>query len=282
MMAHAMLSLSSRGEVLSTLARAHDIGVEAYTLHGAVLRAVEAAAQRGARVAVALDGSPPHDTGGRLAAENRRLARELRASGAAVTLAKGVHAKEIRADGELYLDEKNWDTGDLVVREDDYVAARAIPAIKHKALAREASLLSGARRADGVIVESESFGCCNSVDGALAALARAGAAPRLLVSERDLRGNLRERKAIEKLVRDGAQVRVCRDSEKLAVAGDRAWLGSANATVAFGAADCIDWGLCTGDAAIVRAVRDRLEAQWRSAKPYVASALDTEEPLRVS
>ena len=40
-------------------------------------------------------------------------------------------------------------------------------------------------------------------------------------------------------------MRVCGDSEKLAVAGERVWLGSANATVAFGQSDCIDWGVQT-------------------------------------
>lgn len=128
------------------------------------------------------------------------------------------------------------------MREDDPAAARAIPMIKHEALAQEAVLLDGAPKSAGVIVESESFGCCNGVYGRLRALAHAGAAPRLLVSERELRGNAREREVLEALVREGARVRVCDDSEKLAVAGDRVWLGSANATVAFGGSDCIDWG----------------------------------------
>jgi hypothetical protein len=262
-----MLSLSSVGEVVSALASARDVALEAYTLHGPVLRAVEGAARRGARVTVALDGLPHNDPNGHLAAENRRLAGELRAAGAAVSLEEPVHAKAIRAGGTLYLDEKNWGAGDLVVREDDAAAARAIPMIKHEALAQEAALLDAAPKNSGVIVESESFGCCNGVYGRLGALARAGAAPRLLVSERELRGNAREREVLEALVREGARVRVCGDSEKLAVAGERVWLGSANATVAFGKSDCIDWGVQTSDAAIVGAVRDRLEAQWRSARP---------------
>ena len=262
-----MLSLSSAGEVVAALASARDIALQAYTLHGPVLRAVEEAARRGACVTVALDGVPHNDPNGHLAAENRRLAGELRTAGALVTLDEPVHAKVIRAGGTLCLDEKNWGTGDLVVREDDPAAARAIAMIKHEALAQEAALLDGAPKSAGVIVESESFGCCNGVYGRLRALARAGAAPRLLVSERELRGNAREREVLEALVREGARVRVCGDSEKLAVAGDRVWLGSANATVAFGESDCIDWGVQTADAAIVHAVRERLETQWRGAKP---------------
>jgi hypothetical protein len=262
-----MLSLSSTGEVVSALGCARDVAVEAYTLHGSVLRAVEAAARRGARVTVALDGDPYDDPNGHLAAENRRLAGELRDAGAAVSLGEPVHAKAIRAGGELYLDEKNWGTGDLILREDDAAAAEAIPMLKHEALAQEAALLDAAPKNAGIIVESESFGCCNRVYGRLGALARAGASPRLLVCERELRGNARERDVLNGLVRQGVRVRVCSDSAKLAVAGDRAWLGSANATVAYGESDCVDWGVRTADAAIVGAVRERLETQWCGAKP---------------
>lgn len=60
---------------------------------------------------------------------------------------------------------------------------------------------------------------------------------------------------------------LCDDSEKLAAAGDRAWLGSANASCAFGIYDMIDWGLTTNDAAIARTARARLEATWRTARP---------------
>ena len=79
----------------------------------------------------------------------------------------------------LYLDEKNWQRDDLVLREDDATKAAPIATIKHEALAREAQLLRDARRGDGAIVESESFGCCNAVYGALSNVgaSRRGAAP---------------------------------------------------------------------------------------------------------
>ncbi|MGC1380012.1 MAG: hypothetical protein WA814_03170, partial [Candidatus Baltobacteraceae bacterium] len=73
-------------------------------------------------------------------------------------------------------------------------------------------------------------------------------------------------RTLERLARDGVSVRLCRDSEKLAVAGDRVWLGSANATVAFGASDEIDWGAATSEPTIVCAARDRIEAAWAAAK----------------
>ncbi|MBV9718880.1 MAG: hypothetical protein JOZ77_06150 [Candidatus Eremiobacteraeota bacterium] len=256
-----MLALSSSAELLQALARAARIDVEAYTLSGPVLRAVETAARRGAHVAVHLEETPYN--AGHLATENRKVASQLRRAGANAALEHPLHAKEIVTDGTLYLDEKNWRPGDLILRDDDAADASTIPQIKHEALEYERRLLDGARRDDEVIVESESFGCCNAVYSELKTM---GAdAPRLLVCERELRGNRRELAILEALTAKGVRVRVCSDSEKLAVAGDRAWLGSANATLAAPAADGPDWGLCTGDADIVRAVRARLESEWRRA-----------------
>ncbi|MGC1381476.1 MAG: hypothetical protein WA814_10710, partial [Candidatus Baltobacteraceae bacterium] len=191
------MQLSSTARVLTALARGERIAAEAYTLHGDVLHAIEAAARRGASVVIRLAGSPYEDPKGRLARENAALVRELRAAGADAALEPGLHAKAIEVDGTLYLDEKNWQSGDLVVSIADPAEAATIPAVKHEALAREAQALRDARRDDGPIVESESFGCCNAVCGARDALARAGARPRWLVAERDLRGNDRERRTLE-------------------------------------------------------------------------------------
>ncbi len=256
------------GEVCGALSGARQIDLQAYTVFGPALRAVEAAARRGAEVTVHLEGQPfnnPH-----LAKENQNVAAQLRAAGATVTLGHPLHAKALTVDGTLYLDEKNWHSGDLVLRVDDPAEAATIPMIKHEALAREGQLIGSASSADRVIVESESFGCCNKVYSELRQAALAGAAPRLLVSSRDLSGNAREREVVEALVRDGVSVRVCDDSEKLAVAGDAAWLGSANATIAAPGTDSTDWGLDTCNATIVAAVRSRLETQWQAARALKA------------
>lgn len=263
-----MVALSSTSEVLERLASAREISAEAYTLHGPVLRALEAAARRGAHVAVRLEGAPFDDPKGSLAKENAKRAAELRSAGALATLGHPLHAKEIAIDGILYLDEKNWGSNDMVLRSDDPAEAASIPATKAEALAQEAQLIERARRLDEVVVESESFGSNNAPYAALKELGIAGAAPRLLVSDRDLRGNDRERDVLEGLVRDGVRVRICKDSEKLAVAGERAWLGSANATATYGKTDMTDWGLRTENAEIVNAVRDRLESQWQTAKEF--------------
>jgi len=268
-MGAAMVKLSSTRELFAALARAETIDVRAYTLRGPILGALEAAARRGARVAAELERSPDQKPRGSLARENRRVVGELRAAGVDAVLADPVHAKSIVADGSLFLDDRNWNASDLVLRDDDRADAASIPMLKHEALAAEARLLGQARREDGAIVASESFGCCNGVYSALDALAKRGGAPRLIVCERELRGNERERRVLRALAREGVRVRVSRDTEKLAAAGDRVWIGSANATVAFGRADLPDWGLYSGDSAIVAAVRARLESEWSRAKPLV-------------
>jgi hypothetical protein len=265
-MAAPMLELTTTDAVAAKIAGGRSIVAQAYTVHGPVLRALETAARRGARVSVRLEGNPYEDRKGSLARENARLAGELRASGADAALAQGLHAKEVDVDGVRYLDEKNWRQDDLVVRVPGAAHPGAVAEIKHEALAREAQLLRKCGGSGDAIVESESFGCCNAVYGALRALAREGAAPRLLVAGTDLHGNARERGALERLERDGVRVRVCKDSEKLAAAGNGAWLGSANATVAFGESDTIDWGACTRSRPVVAAVRARLQKTWDCAK----------------
>jgi hypothetical protein len=207
-----MVTLSSTGMLLAAMARAKDIAIEAYTLHGPVLDAAEVAAHRGAHVAVALAGDPRGNRDGHLARENEKLVAKLHANGVDATLQSGLHAKEVRVDGTLYLDGKNWHKDDLVLRDADPADA-SISATKFDALDMEARLLRGAAAGDRVLVESESFGCCNAVYGALAKLGLSGAAPRLLVNEGDLRRNAREQRALERLVNDGVRVRICEQTE---------------------------------------------------------------------
>jgi phosphatidylserine/phosphatidylglycerophosphate/cardiolipin synthase-like enzyme len=263
-----MLELSSTDAAIASIESAKLVLVEAYTLHGPVLRALEDAARRGARVQVELERVPFDDAQRHLGRENARIAAELRRAGADARLDDPIHAKTISVDGTLFLDEKNWHEDDIVLRADD---PASIPMTKREALDREAELLCHARACDGVVVESESFGSGNATYRALKALGLAGAAPRLLVSERDLRGSPRERAALSELTRDGVRVRICGDSAKLAVSGNRAWLGSANATYADGRWAMPDWGLCTGDAAIARTVRQRLEREWAGAREFKAA-----------
>lgn len=264
-----MLRLSSMSALLERVKNAREISVEAYTLHGALLGAVKAAAQRGASVVVELERHPFHSRG--LAAENARVADGLRAAGVVAHLCDRVHAKEVQVDGTLFLDEKNWHMGDIVLSESDPAAARSIPMMKEAALAEEAKLLAGADVESDVIVESESFGNGNPTYDALRTLGKAKTAPRLLVSENDLRTARREPAILRDLIADGVRVRVCADSAKLAVAGSSAWLGSANATYAGTGYNMTDWGVRTNDAAIAETVRSRLEAQWAAGRDLPAT-----------
>jgi len=263
-----MLALSSTGEVVERLAHAETVRAEAYTLGAPLVRALAAAARRGARVSVALEAHPYEDRNGSLGRLNARIVERLRAAGVQACLRDGLHAKEMAIDGALYLDEKNWRGDDIVVRLDGAGDRRAVATSRSCALADEGRLLAGAGPGDDVIVESESLGAGNATYAALVELARRGRKPRLLVTRRVLRETPRERALLAHLVRDGVRVRCCDDSAKLAAVGDRAWLGSANATYAGGRWDMSDWGLDTANPEVTSAVRQRLEADWASAKPY--------------
>ncbi len=263
--AAAMLRLSSASAIIAAIAHARNVAVRAYTIHGSVLRALEDASRRGTRVEVRLEETPFADKKGHLAEENRRLVGEMRAAGIDAGLDHPLHSKAIDVDGSLFLDEKNFDGNeDVIVRADDSSDRGAIAWTKSDALEREGALLRDA--GNDALVETETFGRFNPVSAALDRLACEGKAPRLLVSAKALSGNARERAALQRLVDDGVRVRVCDDSAKLAVAGERAWLGSANATVAYGRFDMPDWGTCTSDPQTVAAVRDRLEARWASGR----------------
>lgn len=269
MTAGDVVALSSVEQVLRAIACGRQISVEAYTLRPNVERELERAARRGAAVSVRLEAHPVGDAKGGFAALNERLAARLRAAGADAALGHPVHSKTIAVDGTLYLDEKNWDSGDLVLRAAG-TDAKQIPNDKRDALDAEAGLLRNARASDGAIVESESFGSFNVVESALSGLATAGAAPRLIVSDRELQRDPRERAVLTRLAAEGVAVRVSRDSEKLAAAGNSVWLGSANATSPFGRGAMSDWGICTADDRIARAVRERLERTWSAARPFAA------------
>ena len=100
-----------------------------------------------------------------------------------------------------------------------------------------------ARAGDDAIVESESFGASNAVEHALAELGRAGAAPRLLVASANCMPTPARRPSSNVWSAPASGCAYADDSEKLAAAGERAWLGSANATSPFGCGAMTDWGI---------------------------------------
>lgn len=278
------------GQVLGAIGRSRRVLLAASLLGpGKLLNALEAAARRGARVTVRIEGRPyagsRPEAAARLAERNARSVRALREAGAdasVVDARKGqgppLHLKGAVCDGVAYLDERNWPlTGaDTIVRDTrarDIAALRAALLQRHaragedfwtsqsRALAAETRLLTASHHAQ-VDVESESFGYGDTY-AALKRLASEGVHCRLLVDERAL--TARARAALEHLHADGVQVRTGEFDEKMAIAdASRAWLGSANAT--FGYPGQIDWGLRTDAPGLVRVLQAHFDDHWNASK----------------
>ena len=274
------LSLSSVPDVLTRIAGAHDVAFGSYFLpHGAMRDALAGAAHRGAHVEVTLQADPFRNPFG--ARCNAQAARVLRTAGAGVALLPSdrapFHIKAAVCDGVAYLDDRNWTKRgpEIVVADDDPADVNLVrealaghggadPALatrKDVALAREIDLIEGAGGAP-VTVETERV-ATSPLTLALRRHARAGAKTTLIVG-RSTRRSVREASAIKQLVADGVDVRVRGSNQKLALAGDAAWIGSVNATGASGrSAAQLEWGLLTRDGVLVGAVAATLARDAR-------------------
>ena len=281
-----MITLASSGRVLAALRTSREIACTAYVLRpGPVLDGLESAARRGAQVVVRLEGRPYNDAAGGLQRANAAAIRALQSAGADARLVDrmggdgpALHAKAIVADGTAYLDDCNWlrGGGDTIVRDDassdvamvrDAVYGTGDAPSPVFALRKRDALIGEARVIDEVAgsridVASESIGNGNRVFQAIDARAKSGALVRLLVCARDLRAGARERAALATLARDGVQIRSSPASEKFALDGARAWVGSANASAAFACPDQLDWGLATRARDVIAHLRAHFDARW--------------------
>jgi hypothetical protein len=270
------LSLSSVPDVLGRIASAHDVAFGSYFLtRGPMRDALAGAARHGAHVAVSLQADPYRGSGKR-APDNAASARVLREAGAGVSLFARdqvpFHLKAAVCDGVAYLDDRNWTQRgpEIVVANDDprdvalvrdALAGHGggdatLATRKDEVLRRELALIESAPHA-AVIVETERVGT-SPLTAALRRHARGGA-PTTLVLGRARDRSRSEAATIARLVGDGVVVREGGANEKLALAGDTAWIGSGNATAAFGrGAGQLEWGLVTRDAVLVSAVRSAL------------------------
>ncbi len=289
-----MIALDSAAGFIQTLACAQRIAFSAYSLHpGPVLFALEAAARRGADVNVRVERDPFYDSAGTLHDANAAALDELRQAGAHAEATKPgepvLHLKAAVVDGVAWLDDRNWAGGpaERIVRDDDSAdvaavtaalagepgAGGAVETTKAGALRLEAGLIAGAG-AEALAVETESFGD-GAIYNALLHRAQAHLPTRLIVAGRELSeaGGRTERARLARLVALGVDVRAGDPkhhdlNEKLAVAGDDAWVGSANATYARDAAGAQrDWGLATREPAAVDGLRAAFERNWSVAKP---------------
>jgi hypothetical protein len=269
------LSLSSVSAVRDRVASARDVAFGTYFLpHGPMRDALVDAARRGAHVSVTLQADPYRNPYGKRC--NAEAARELRDAGASVTLLPSdrapFHLKAAVCDGVAYLDDRNWTQRgpEIVVGDDDDLdvalvraalagrggAEAALATRKDAALQREVELVDAAGAAP-VIVETERV-ATSPLTRALQRHAASGA-PTTLVLAPTRRHSATEARALAALASSGVRVREGGTNEKLALAGDTAWLGSGNATGASGrGAGQVEWGMLTREPALVAAVRSAL------------------------
>ncbi len=293
------VSLSSVPRVLAHVAAARDVAFGAYFLspRGAAAGALLDAARRGAHVALTLQSDPYRNPFG--ARGNAEVARELRAAGGEVRLLPSgeapFHLKAAVCDGVAYLDDRNWTKRgpEIVLADDDphdvalvrdalagharnALAGRAgdtpapaerpadetaLALRKDEALRRELALVESAGT-QPVLVETERV-ATSPLTRALQRRALAGE-PTTLIVGRERHHSRTEAHALAELRRDGVDVRSGGANEKLALAGDTAWIGSVNATGVSGRnAGQLEWGTLTRDPAIVGAVRTSLERDAR-------------------
>jgi hypothetical protein len=289
-----MIAFDTAAGFIRTLESARAIALTAYTLReGGVLDGLVAAAKRGADVRVRIEGDPLDDAAGTLHAANAAAVAALRAAGATAEATKPgepvLHLKAAVVDGVAWLDDRNWATGgaERILRDtdaDDVAAVASAVAGGPGADGHLATTKSGAQRLEGdviahagagpLLIESESFGN-GTIYNALLHRAEAHLPARLIVAGREVAesGDRTERAHLAHLAALGVDVRVGDPKhgdldEKLAVAGDDGWVGSANATYARDAAGAQrDWGLATREPAIVDGLRASFERNWAHARP---------------
>jgi hypothetical protein len=289
------IALSSVAAFAVEVTAARSVDFASYTLHGGRVReALSAAARAGAHVRVRLEREPLDDPKGSLRAANGESVARLAEAGADAALtapgAPVLHLKAALVDGVAWLDDRNWDGGarETVVRDSDQADLAALrealdgtgtdggtslQTTKGAAAAGEAAVIRAAG-AGPVAVASESFGV-GPVYGALLARGREGSPTRLLVAGREASATGTagdaERRLLSRLASLGIAVRIgnppaAECDEKLAVAPDAAWVGSANATYAGGTAGAqSDWGIAARDPLLVDGLRAVFEANWSRA-----------------
>jgi PLD-like domain len=271
-----------------TVETGHDIELSAFILPpGRLVRSLEDAVARGAHAVVELEDqpySPNADQTKRMHKLNRRTAADLRRHGVTVHLHADpkvpLHLKAAVVDGVAFLDDRNWASGgaQTIVRSqrtDDVALVRRsltgctghdahLATRKDQALALEAKAIASTPPGRAVACESESFGP-SVISRELAARARGGNPVRVLVDSRAL--GRRALATLARLQTAGVEVRLGTAAEKMCVAGDSAWVGSANASE--GRPGTLDWGLRTRARTLVAALAQRFETRWSAARPFV-------------
>lgn len=279
------ITLSSHDAFVTALEGAHRITLSAYALTHDMADELSACGDHGAEVHVRLTAHLIGDASGARAAGAARVVADLRRHGVDAALASpgdsSPHVKAAMLDGVLWLDDRNFPRKgpDLVVRDDDPADACAATSwldgsgahsdrltfTKHDALAQEAAAIAAAPHGE-IDVSTEDIGT-GAVEVALRGRLTAGDHVRLLVDRAECTSPS-ARSALALLEKAGAEIRSHKALDKLAVTGDSAWMGSANATYPDPrTAAQSDWGLVTTQADAVVTLGQRFDEVWNAASP---------------
>jgi phosphatidylserine/phosphatidylglycerophosphate/cardiolipin synthase-like enzyme len=238
------VQLVSTADVISAIDRAKSVKLDAYVLgRGAVFHALERASDRGADVSVDLCERPANKDDA--AKWNASIADSLLKHGVRVVTDPGVgsgsvHAKVAVIDNRAFYDDRNWRSSggsDMIVATD---IDEALP-LRSKAqiIAEEAALIHSSEGHE-ILVSTESFGP-GPIANALLERARRGDDVRLIYNPTEsTRGR---ENALAALRSAGVQIEESDGNHKFACAGNRVWIGSANATVTGGDTGVgLEWG----------------------------------------
>lgn len=290
------IAFTDVADVVDRVADAKSVIIATYELspRSTLLRAIAAAAARGAHVDVVLSGSAfgaarvaNESSMQLLAGDPQRCARtqHSRAMCRVWYSAGADHLKIAIVDQgrgpAVFLSDRNFASqsrAELVIRDeiakDRPILERAIYGIagsddhlwttKGTALKAEATIIRQ-RRTRSLSIATESFGSSSLVYRAIFDRARAGDHVRLIVARLEYSRSIAERRAVAALEAAGVTVRVGGD-EKMAVDGPAVWIGSANASGAgrngAGSADQLDWGMAFISDALAQHVQRQFDADW--------------------
>jgi cell division septation protein DedD len=284
------LTVVSETTAMAAIAAGKNVSVSSYTLTsgGDLQNALITAAKAGGKVNIDLPSDSYAQSIG-VYADDEAAAKPVIAAGGTVTWDAGtqtpnaepLHAKFAIVDGVGYLDGRNWDSGDVILKDtnaNDLTAMASalalnptdgtrLDTVKQDSLSMETSYLT-AHTSGEIDFMTESFGQSNVSDALLAA-AKAGQTVKVIVLKSDLGSG--EETVLANLQAAGALVYTnsASGSEKISINGSTAWFGSSNATT--GAAYQIDWGMDITDASVISALKSNFATVLSSATVYSGS-----------
>ncbi len=270
--------LVSLRDVITRVQQAQTITASAYVLSPSSIlgRALVAAAGRGAKVDLVLDGQGLAGA----TRDNETSATAYRNAGIRVRLSEyRLHLKALVADGAtVYVSDRNWTASksSLILQMPSTTRMQVERAIlgeassngtfstrKSDSLALEAALLSQ-RRSHTVLVETESFSE-NPVSKVLLARAQAGDDVTLVVAQSEYREEPSEQQLLAYYAHAGVHVFTSNSDEKIAIDGDAGFCGSSNQTAGWG--DQVDWGYVFNEPTLVATLAQHVRSDAMTGTP---------------